>query len=649
MNKRLARAVTALSIAISPLAFATSAQAANAADATTADVAGIQTAETGTADGDSAALTATRAAAPRTASTAAPTIAEADRFVAEAERQLLEYSTRSQRIFWVQETYITPDTEAMAAAAGAEGTDLSVRLALDAARYAAVPGLSAETARKLTMLRTSITLPAPTTEGASDELATIVTRMSSSYGRGMGTLRGAPINGSDIEAEMGTNRNPTELAEMWTSWHNQVGAPMHDDYARMVDISNRGARELGFADVGALWRSNYDMPPEEFARLTERLWQEVKPLYDELHCYVRAGLNRQYGEAVQPATGPIRADLLGNMWAQEWGNIYDVVAPQGAGDVGYDVTQLLTSHGFDARRMVRQGETFYSSLGFAPLPETFWQRSQFTKPADRDVICHASAWDVDNMTDLRIKMCIKVNGDDFVTIHHELGHNYYQRAYNAQSYLYLNGANDGFHEAIGDTIALSMTPDYLVQIGLLDAQAVPGADRDIGLLLRQALDKVAFLPFGLLIDRYRWGIFSGQIRSDGYNAAWNALRLQYQGITPPGERAPDGFDAGAKYHVPASVPYTRYFLARVLQFQFYEAACRQAGWTGPLHRCSFYNSQEVGTRLNAMLAMGASQPWPDALEAFTGTREMSGRSMVAYFQPLFDWLKVQNRGRDCGW
>ena len=639
MTRHFPRALAALSLAVSPLALATPAMAQVAAPdpALTAQSTAVP----------SVAAAATTAAAD--APLAPPTAAEADAFVADAERQLLDYTNRAGRVQWVYETYITHDTEAMAADSGAEGTELSVRLALAAARFATAPGISAETARKLTMLRTSITLPAPTTSGAADELAQIVTRMQSTYGAGRGTLRGQPINGSDIEEAMGTNRNPAELEEMWTSWHNNVGAPMHDDYARMVDIANQGARELGFSDVGALWRSNYDMTPEQFAALTERLWQEVKPLYDQLHCYVRAGLNRHYGNDVQPATGPIRADLLGNMWAQEWGNIYDLVAPPGSGNIGYDVTALLTGHNYDALRMVRQGESFYSSLGFAPLPDTFWERSQFLKPADREVICHASAWDLDNRDDLRIKMCIKVNGDDFVTIHHELGHNYYQRAYNRQPFLYLNGANDGFHEAIGDTIALSITPDYLVQIGLLDRAAVPGPDRDIGLLLRQALDKVAFLPFGLLIDRWRWGVFSGQIRPDGYEGAWNALRLQYQGIVPPGDRPADGFDPGAKYHVPASVPYTRYFLARILQFQFYEAACRQAGWTGPLHRCSFYGSHEVGTRLNAMLEMGASRPWPDALEAFTGSREISGRSMVAYFQPLLDWLRIQNRGRDCGW
>jgi peptidyl-dipeptidase A len=509
--------------------------------------------------------------------------------------------------------------------------------------------LSSDTKRKLDLLRNGLVLPAPSTPNAATELNTIATRLNSTYGKGKGTLKGQPVNGSDIEAAMGTNRNPDDLKEMWASWHTNVGAPMKSDYARMVEIANLGAKELGYSDVGAMWRSGYDMTPEQFAVLTDKLWGEVKPLYDQLHCYTRAKLNEKYGDAVQAKTGPIRADLLGNMWAQEWGNIYDVVAPKGAGDLGFDTGDLLVAKGYDPLKMVKTGEGFYASLGFAPLPPTFWDRSQFVKPRDREVVCHASAWDIDNKDDLRIKMCIKVNGDDFVTIHHELGHNYYQRAYNKQSYLYLNGANDGFHEAIGDTIALSITPQYLVQIGLLDAAKVPSADKDIGLLLRQAMDKVAFLPFGLLVDKWRWGVFSGAIKLANYNAAWTDLRRRYQGIVPPVARDETNFDPGAKYHIPGNTPYTRYFLARLLQFQFYEAACKQAGWTGPLHRCSFYGNKEVGKRFNSMLEMGASKPWPDALQAFTGTREMSGKSMIAYFKPLMTWLEAQNKGRSCSW
>ena len=616
-----------------------------------------------------AALSLGICVAPATAQTSAaastPTVAQADALVAEAEKAFSDYSVEAHQVYWINSTYLTEDTDALAAKIGAKGTEMSVRYALEAAKFEKVAGLSYDTRRKLDILRSGIVLPAPTTAGAATELNQIATKLQSDYGKGRGTLNGKPIGGNDIEAEMGSlTHTPAEYQEMWTSWHDQVGKPMKAEYARLVDIANQGAQELGFSDTGAMWRSAYDMPPDDFAKLTEKLWQEVKPLYDSLHCYTRTKLSEKYGDAVQAQTGPIRADLLGNMWAQEWGNIYPIVAPAGAGDLGYDIGALLKAKGYvqtdpretdpakrgvSEKEMFKIGEGFFSSIGFDPLPETFWKRTQFIQPLDREVVCHASAWDIDNKDDIRIKMCTKVDSGDFVTIHHELGHNYYQRAYKDLSFLYLNGANDGFHEAIGDTIALSITPQYLVDIKLLDPAKVPSADKDIGLLLRQAMDKVAFLPFGLLIDRWRWGVYDGSIKTADYNKAWNEMRLQYQGIKPPVDRPDDAFDAGAKYHVPASVPYTRYFLARLLQFQFYEAACKQAGWKGPLHRCSFYGNKAVGEKLNAMLEMGASKPWPDALQAFTGSREMSGKALVRYFAPLKTWLDKENRGKTCGW
>jgi peptidyl-dipeptidase A len=573
----------------------------------------------------------------------------ADTFLAQAEKELAELSLLTNRAQWINATYINDDTDALAAEFGARSTELSVRLAKGAARFDRAAGLSFDARRKLDILKQGIVLPAPDRPGAASELNVIATRLQSAYGKGKGTLDGKPISGSDIEEAMGNVRDPAKLKEMWTSWHDNVGTPMREDYSRLVAIANEGAKELGYADVGAMWRSGYDMPADEFARVMDRLWLQVKPLYDELHCYVRAKLHEHYGAQVQSATGPIRADLLGNMWAQRWGEIYDLVAPPGAGDVGYDLTTLLTQKGYDAVKMVKAGEAFYTSLGLAPLPATFWERSQFTKPSDREVVCHASAWDIDNKDDLRIKMCIKINADDFVTIHHELGHNYYQRAYKQQPFLYLNGANDGFHEAIGDFIALSVTPEYLVQIGLLDRAKVPSADKDLGLLLRQALDKVAFLPFGLLMDKWRWGVFSGAVPPARYEAEWNALRLQYQGIMPPVTRPDSAFDPGAKFHIPGNTPYARYFLAAILQFQFYQAACEQTGWKGPLHRGSFYGSKAVGERLDRMLALGASRPWPEALEVFTGSREMDGAAIIAYFQPLLTWLKEQNKGKPRGW
>ena len=573
----------------------------------------------------------------------------ARQFIASVEKELGDLTVIGGRAAWVNATYINDDTDALNAYFGTILTEKGVQYAKEAAEFSKVPGLDFDTARKLNILRGGLVLAAPSTPGAAAELNDITTRLQSQYGKGRATHNGKQITGDDAEALMGELRDPKQLAEVWQSWHETTGRPMRQDYTHMVQIANAGATELGYADTGSMWRSQYDMTPEQFSAMYERLLAELKPLYVQLHCYTRTKLNQKYGNAIQPATGPIRADLLGNMWAQEWGNIYPIVAPKGAGDIGYDLTSLLEQHKYTPEQMVKTGERFYTSLGFPALPETFWQRSQITRPRDREVICHASAWDVDAKDDLRIKMCTKVNADDFVTIHHELGHNFYQRAYKSQPFLYQNGANDGFHEAIGDFIALSVTPEYLVQIGLLDRSKVPSADKDVGLLLRQAMDKVAFMPFGYVVDKWRYGVFDGSITPAGYNKAWVDLKQQYQGIVPPVPRSEADFDPGAKFHIPGNTPYARYLLARVLQFQFYKAACDMSGWKGPLHRCSFYGNKEVGARLNQMLSMGASKPWPDALQAFTGTREISGKPMLEYFAPLQAWLEQQNAGKQCGW
>lgn len=577
------------------------------------------------------------------------TAEEAARFVARVELEGAELAVQVNRAQWINATYITEDTDALAAEYGTRSTELGVRWAKEAARFDGVEGIAFEVRRKLDFLKQGLVLPAPEREGAAEELNVIATRLQSQYGKGRGTMKGEELSGSEIEAAMGVVRDPEVLREMWVSWHDRVGGPMRGDYERMVAIANEGAKELGYRDVGVMWRSGYDMEPGAFAEEMDRLWFQVRPLYVQLHAYVRAKLNAHYGEAVQPARGPLRADLLGNMWAQEWANLYDMVAPEGSGDLGYSLTGLLQAHGYDALKMVRTGEGFYTSLGLPALPETFWVRSQFNKPADREVVCHASAWNIDNVDDLRIKMCIKVDAEDFVTIHHELGHNYYQRAYNQQPYLFQNGAHDGFHEAIGDFLALSITPRYLVQIGLLEPGKVPSADKDIGLLLGRAMDKVAFLPFGLLMDKWRWGVFDGSIPPAEYETAWNRLRRDYQGVVPPVERSAGAFDPGAKYHIPGNTPYARYFLAHVMQFQFFKAAAEISGWEGPLHRCSFYGNEEVGRKLQAMLEVGSSRPWPEALEAFTGSRQMDGSALVEYFAPLMRWLEEQNRGVPVGW
>ncbi len=598
-----------------------------------------------------------------------PTAEEAVKFIEGAEKHLGELAVEAAKADWVKATYITGDTEALSSVANQRLATAAMGYAKQATRFDGLP-LAPDVARKLALMKVAIDLPLPKDPAKAKELADTWTHMEGAYGKGKWCRKGE--GGKDASAErtvndgrrgidsrgaedecldigalarlMATSRNEKELKDAWVGWH-AVGAPLRDDYMRYVSLSNEGARELGYKDLGALWRSRYDMPPDAFAQEVDRLWEQVKPLYLSLHAYVRRRLRETYGDVV-PAKGPIPAHLLGNMWAQEWGNIFPLVAPKDA-DPGIDLTARLKAKGVTELDMVRSGERFFTSLGFAPLPASFWERSLFVKPRDREVVCHASAWDVDNKDDLRIKMCIQVSGDDFTTIHHELGHNFYQRAYNGQPYLFLGSAHDGFHEAIGDTLALSITPAYLKQIGLVDSE--PDPTKDVGLLLQMALDKLAFLPFGLVVDQWRWKVFSGEITPENANAEWWKLRLKYQGVAPPVARTEAAFDPGAKYHVPANVPYTRYFLAHILQFQFHQALTETAGAKGPLNRRSIAGSKAAGARLEKTLAMGLSRPWPDAMEALTAQRQMDARAISEYFAPLKKWLDEQNKGQTLGW
>src|SRR5499427_4648089 len=593
----------------------------------------------------SAVFPAMGAEVPEAATAAKPaTVGEAQRFSDDAEKELLRLWIEQSRADWIKSTYITDDSEILAAEAADRTIAATTRYAKDSVRFDKLP-LPDEAARKLRLIRLSMTMAAPSDPAERAELTRISTAMEGAYGKGKYCpTKDKCLDLEDITKIMATSRDARELLDVWAGWH-AVGGPMKKDYVRFVELSNKGARELGFKDTGAMWRSKYDMPPEAFAAELDRLWEQVRPLYLSLHAYVRWKLREKYGDAV-PEKGPIPAHLLGNMWAQTWDNVYPLVAPKDA-DPGYDLTQILKSRKTDPHQMVRYGEGFFSSLGFDPLPKTFWERSMFTKPKDREVVCHASAWDIDYVDDLRIKMCIDITAEDFTTIHHELGHNFYQRAYNRQPMLFRDSANDGFHEAVGDTIALSVTPEYLVKLGLLDR--APDTSKDIGLLLTKALEKVAFLPFGLVIDQYRWKVFAGEITPAEYNKAWWALRLKYQGIAPVVPRGEDLFDAGAKYHVPANVPYTRYFLADILQFQFHRALAKASGCTGPLNRCSIYGNEAAGKRLRDTLAMGQSKPWPDALEALTGQRQMDATAIRDYFAPLQKWLDEQNKGKPTGW
>lgn len=577
---------------------------------------------------------------PESSNSSKPTVADAEKFIAEAEKKLNDLGIKSSRADWVKSNFITDDTESLSADANEKYIAVVKELA-EASRKFDGLNLPEDAARKIKLLKLSLTLPAPSNQAEREELTKIAASMEGDYGKGKYCPEGEKgkcLSLDDLEQIMANSRNPEELKKAWLGWH-QVSPPYRQRYARFVELANKGAKEMGFKDVGAMWRSNYDMEPDAFAAEMERLWLQVKPLYDSLYTYTRKQLAKKYGSQLVPENGPIPAHLLGNMWSQTWDNTYPLLKPA-TSDPGYDLTAILKQKKTDAKQMVRYGESFFTSLGFGQLPPTFWERSLFLKPQDREVVCHASAWDIDNQQDVRLKMCIQITAEDFATVHHELGHNYYQMAYAPKPPLYQNSANDGFHEAIGDTIALSVTPEYLKQIGLIDK--VPDETADIGLLLQRALEKVAFLPFGYLVDQWRWKVFSGEVGPGDYNKAWWELRTKYQGIAPPAPRSEQDFDAGAKYHVASNTPYARYFLATILQFQFHRALLREAGYKGPLHRGSIYNNKQVGAKLKKMLEMGQSRPWPEALKALSGEDKMDATAIIDYFAPLKKWLDEQN-------
>ena len=576
---------------------------------------------------------------------AAPT-ETAGEFVARANAELKELGKELGAANWVRSTYITEDTAIIASAASEKYSAWHSTMVKQALAYEGQE-LDPSTRRAIELLKLGTAAPAPNDAAKRKELAEITTELEGIYGAGEYCRSDNEcLPGSELEELMRQARDYDELLEYWEGWR-RVAVPMRDKYARFVELANEGANQLGYADLGEMWKSNYDMSPVEFEAESAKLWEQVKPLYDELHCHVRAKLGDVYGEDKVPQDSPIPAHLLGNMWAQQWGSLYDLLEPYpGVGDIDVDTT--LKTKNFSPQEMVRSAESFYVSLGLPRLPDTFWTRSQFTKPRDRDVVCHASAWGLDGGNDLRIKMCINQTYDELRVIYHELGHNYYQGAYKDQPPLFQDSAHGGFHEAIGDTVTLSMTPGYLAEVGLISS-----AEEDrravINRQMQMALDKIAFLPFGKLVDEWRWGVYSGAITPENYNQSWWDLRTKYQGIAPAVERSEADFDPGSKYHIPANVSYTRYFLAHVLMFQFQRTLCDIAGHDGELQACSIYGSKEAGEKLSAMLEAGASQPWQDTLELMTGTREMDATAIIDYFAPLMEYLEAQNEGRSCGW
>lgn len=610
---------------------------------------------------------------------AAPTGTKADQFVARVNAEYRAMYPDMTAAQWLSVTHIGDDSQALAAKANERFLANLNRWIDESKRYSGKP-MSADSQRAILLMKLSTSMPPPKDPKKIEELTKIATKMEGDYGAGKycvgeGDAKTCRDLG-ELSDVLATNRDYDAQLEAWQGWHT-ISQPMRKDYTRFVELVNEGARDMGFANAGEMWRSGYDMSPAEIAAETDRLWGQVKPLYEQLHCYARGKLQAKYGaDKGAVSGGMLPAHLMGNMWQQDWGNLWDVLEPyKGAGslditgawqkryafyrekaiaEAGANATSVAlveadrAAQMDTAKEMTKRAEEFYVSLGMPKLPESYWTKTQFLQPRDRDVVCHASAWDMNMAGDVRTKMCIKPNEEEFTTIYHELGHVYYYLAYNDKPPLFQAGAHDGFHEAIGDTIVLSMTPKYLQSIGLVGEQQQSN-EALINAQMRMALAKVSFMPFGLMIDRWRWGVFDGSIKPENYNKAWWELKAKYQGVAPVSARGEDFFDPGAKYHVPGNTPYTRYFLSHILQFQFYKSLCDAAGHKGPLYECSFYNNPEAGKRYWAMLGKGASQPWQKTMKELTGGEKMDGSAVLEYFAPLQTWLKEQNAGQSCGW
>ena len=571
-------------------------------------------------------------------------------FLTEVEKENKKDGPIISSASWISSNFITFDSQKVIADYGTRYTLNSLEKARKASSFDNIK-TSPENNRMLKILKSSFVMPPPLDESLASELSEITTSLKAMYGSGEYCYEdGHCFDLEAFEAIIDKSRNPKQLLSAWRGWH-EIGKPMKPMYLRMVEIGNKGSEDLGYEGLSDLWFSKYDMPADEFLNETDRVWDEVKPLYDALHCHVRAKLNDHYGDDVIPITGPLPVHMLGNMWGQSWSNIYDLVYTEEANSNSIDVTKIIEEKNLSEIEMVEYAEDFFLSIGFEPLPKTFWERSLFVKPSDRSVVCHASAWNLDPVeNDLRIKMCIEKNEEDFITIHHELGHIFYYQAYNHLPTLFQGGANDGFHEAFGDLLTLSITPDYLNQIGFITKDEAKLAKEDpIGLLMKQALEGVVVVPWALMLDKWRSAVFNGEIEANKLNSSWWELRKQYQGISTFEDRNEEYFDPGAKYHIPGNTPYTRYYLARIMQYQFHEALCNSIGFEGYLHDCSIYGSMEAGEKIISTMAMGESLPWQEAFENLTGSRKLSGKSILNYYAPLKDWLDEQNKDRVCGW
>jgi len=587
------------------------------------------------------------------------TESQAADFIAKAELELQVITISSTFDEWDYATNINEETKKKKTKSSEEYSKLSKKLGKEAQSFDLNQIQDYDVKRKLNMLKNIGTAALP--EDKLSEFLDLTTSMAEMYSTAKVPSRDNRRHQLSLEPEvsevMARSRDPEELRYYWEQWRRATGERMGDQYRQYIDLYNEAATLNGFSDASQMKVDPYESAT--FQQEMEATWQGLKPLYEQLHAYVRHKLHRYYGDRVMEATGAMPAHILGNMWAQQWNNIADLVKPY-PDKPSIDVTEAMVKQGWTPKVMFEKADDFFQSLGLRRVPAEFWSGSMIERPEDgREVICHASAWDFYNAKDFRIKQCTRVTQEDFITVNHEMGHIQYQMQYSNLSHLYRDGANPGFHEGVADILSLAVdTGTYYQKLGLLSPDLdISDEETNINILFDMALKRVAFLPFAYLVDKYRWDLYSGRVAREDMNCHWWKLRSEIQGLRPPSQRSSAQFDAGSKFHVAADIGYVRYFTAFIYEFQFYRELCLASGKyvpgdpSKPLHQCNFYGSKAAGAKLREMLRMGASRPWKEVMEVMTGEPRMDTAAIREYFRPLEAWLEAENtrHGVRVGW
>ncbi|XP_075996407.1 angiotensin-converting enzyme 2 [Genypterus blacodes] len=580
------------------------------------------------------------------------------KFDQEASKRMYQYSLAS----WAYNTNITKENSDNLGAEGQSWSDFYTKMSEESQQFPLSDITDPEI--KLQLISLQDKGAGALTPDKAAHLSKVMSEMSTIYSTATVCLMDDHFNCQTLEPGledvMANSRDYFERLHVWEGWRREVGKRMRPLYEDYVDLKNEAAKLNDFEDYGAYWRSNYETIEEDSRyKYTQHqlmddvraIYKEILPLYKELHAYVRSKLMDVYPGRIHPQ-GPLPAHLLGDMWGRFWTNLYALSVPYPHKE-DIDVSKTMVAKGWTERQLFKEAEAFFMSVGLYKMNENFWNDSMLEKPDDgRKVVCHPTAWDMGNGEDFRIKMCTKVNMDDFLTVHHEMGHNQYQMAYSNLSYLLRDGANEGFHEAVGEIMSLSAaTPSHLQALGLLPVDFTSDNETEINFLLKQALTIVATLPFTYMLEEWRWQVFDGNITKDEWMQRWWEMKREMVGVVEPVPRDETYCDPPALFHVSGDYSFIRYFTRTIYQFQFQKALCEAANHTDDLFKCDITNSTAAGDKLRKMLELGRSKSWTRALDMISSEVKMDAAPLLEYFEKLQHWLVKENKknNRHVGW